>query len=107
MDYNKEIEVKVEPSISRNYYKIYFRQKKRFNLFNFWKPMVIVWDGASLNYDQPIMYRDFDQAVKFAKELKANPELIQEHYEQQDKIYAESIKKRKEKYNSRNRNMTI
>lgn len=99
-----ELEVKIEPhSSSMRYYCIYYRYKKRSNLFNFWKQLVEVWDGAYLNYDQPVMFSDFDEAVKYGKELKDNPSLIKEHYDREDKKYQEAKKRRKDEYKSRNK----
>jgi len=46
---NKEIEIRITPhSSSMSYYQVHWKWKKRFNLFNFWKRMVNVYDGAWL-----------------------------------------------------------
>ncbi len=99
------IEVKVSPnSSSLAYYKIQWRKKK---LFSSWKTLVKVWDGAFLNYDQPVLFSDFEEAVRFAKGLKNNPELIKQHYDKQDKIYQEAKKRRKQIFNARNKTEII
>lgn len=96
---NEKIEVKVEPhSSSLRFYVIRYRPLKRFNLFNFWRTLVEVWDGASLNYSQPVMFEKFEHAVEYAKRIKDDPSLIDKHYEEQDKIY-EKARERRIKYN--------
>lgn len=100
-----EIEVKVSPhSYSMHYYQIHWRKKKRFNLFNFWKRMVTVWNGATLTYDQPVLYSNFDDAIAYASRLKANPKLIEEHYKKQAEIYKNAKEERQK--NDRDRNKT-
>lgn len=104
----REIEVKVEPhGSSMNYYCIYYRYKKRFNFLNCWKRLVEVWDGASLTYDQPVMFEDFDYTVRYAKKLKENPELIKEHYIIEDEKYKKAKKRRGQYYQERNKSIKI
>ena len=94
----KELEIKVVPhSDSMKFYCFYYRFKKKFNLFNSFKQLVEVYDGANLSYDQPVMYSNFEDAVEYAKKLKENPALIDEHYKKQDEIYQQALK-RKENY---------
>lgn len=99
-----EIEVKVEPhSSSLAYYVIMYRPVKRFNLFNFWRTLVEVWDGASLNFSQPVMFQNFDHAVEYAKRIKTNPELISEHYKEQNEIYKKAVERRRNHNIERNK----
>lgn len=104
----RAIEIRVEPNgSSMKYYCIYYRDKKRFNFFNYWKQLVEVWDGAELTYDQPILIADFNQAVSYAKRLKANPKLIDEHYEKEDKKYNQIKERRNQHYQERNKSAQI
>lgn len=104
----KEIEVKVEPHTSQcNYYCIYYRTKRKINIFNFWNLLVEVWNGAYLSYNHPVLIRCFDDAVKYAKQLKENPELINKHYKEQDELYDKLKKEREDKYNERNKTLIL
>lgn len=103
-----EVEIKIEPhSSSMSYYCIYYRFKKKFNLFNTWRQLVEVWDGASLSYDQPVLFSNFNDAVEFGKKLKNNPNLIKEHYDREDKRYIDAKKRRNDYYNSRNKTTVL
>lgn len=103
-----KLEIKIEPnSDSLLYYSIYYRPKRRFNLFNPWNQLVEVWDGANLSYDQPVLFDNFDKAVEYGNQLKSNPKLIKEHYDREDKKYNESKKKRDEYYDTRNKKTII
>lgn len=108
MKKKKEIEVKVEPhSSSLNYYCIYYRKKRKINIFNFWNRMVEVYDGASLSYRQPVMFQNFYFAVEYAKKLKENPHLIEEHYKKEDEKYEKCLKEREYRYNKRNKSIIL
>lgn len=103
-----ELEIKIEPySSSMKYYCIYYRFKKKFNLFNIWKQLVEVWDGVYLNYNQPILISDFNDAVEYGKKLKNNPNLIKEHYDKENKKYQDAKKRRNDYYNSRNKTIIL
>lgn len=103
-----EIEIKIEPhGYSMKYYCIYFRVKKKFNLFNSWNRLVRVWDGDSLHYDQPVLISNFDDAVKYGTQFVNNPNLINEHYDREDKKYYDAIKRRNDYYISRNKTAII
>lgn len=105
---NKEIEVRITPhGTSMRYYQIHWRVKKKFNLFNFWKQIVTVWNGAELSYDQPLLYSHFNDAVAYAKKIKENPALITEHYKEQDKIYKKAKEDRDKYHNTRNKSLTV
>lgn len=102
------IEVKVEPhSQSMNYYSISFRKKRRINLFNSWRRLEYVWDGVELSYDQPMLFDKFEDAENYAKKLKANPKLIEEHYKNQDEIYQRAKERRSKHANDRNKSLII
>lgn len=109
MEKHKEIEVKVSPnSSSLAYYKIEWRYKrKRFNFLNPWKTIVEVWDGAYLNYDQPVLFQSFEGAVEYANKIKKDPSLIDKHYEEQDKIYNDAKERRLKERAERNRSIKI
>lgn len=100
----KEIEVKIEPhSNSLDYYCVYWRKKKRFNLFNCWSRMVSVYDGAQLTYDQPLMFSRFEDACNYGERIKKNPNLITEHYLIEDKKYKLALERRKKRSDERNK----
>lgn len=103
-----EVEIKIEPhSSSMSYYCIFYRFKKKFNLFNTWKRLDEVWDGGCLNNDHPVLISDFDDAVKFGERLKNNPNLIKEHNDIEDKKYRDAKKRRDDYYNSRNKTTVL
>jgi hypothetical protein len=103
-----KVEIKIEPhSNNMSYYCIYYRFKKKFNFFNTWKQLVEVWDGAYLCYDQPVLFSNFDNAVKYGEQLKKNPNLIKEHYKKEDKKYQDAEKRRSDYYNSRNKTVVL
>lgn len=102
---NKELKVKVElHSSSGAYYGIYY---KRPGWFKSWYTLVEVWDGASLSYDQPVLFSEFEAAVEFAKKLKENPELIDKHYERQDEIYKKALQRRNAEWERKNKAIII
>lgn len=104
----KEIEIKVEPhSSSMKYYVIRYRPKMKINWFNYWRTLVEVWDGASLSFDQPVMYDSFDDAISIAKKFKENPSLIDKHYKNEREKYMQSKKRRDDYYKSRNKTQVI
>jgi hypothetical protein len=106
--YKMELEIKIEPhSSSMHFYCIYYRYKRKFNLFNSWKQLVEVWDGVNLSYDKPVMFNNFDDAVEYGKKLKDNPNLIGEHYAKENKKYQDSKQRRCDYYNSRNKSIII
>lgn len=103
-----ELEIKIEPhSSTMKNYCIFYRYKKKFNLFNCWKRLVKVADNPYLRYDQPVMFFNFDYAVTYGKRLKNNPNLIKEHYQKEDKKYQEALKRRNDYYKSRNKSIII
>ena len=86
----KEVEVRVEP-FSSDHYCISYREKKRFNLFNFWKPYCYTWSiglkSPSFDPHQPYLFEKFESALKEAQRLKSNPGLIDENNERRWKKY--------------------
>lgn len=103
----KEVQVRVEPFSSRNYC-IYYREKKWFNLFNFWERYCYTWSssfiGSSFSPNQPYLFNTFDKALGEAKRLKSNPGLIDKNNEKRWKKYNELLNQdRKE----RNRSITL
>lgn len=102
------LEIKVKPhSCSMAYYCIYYRYKQKFNWFNIWKKLICVYDGANLYYDQPVLFSNFDDAVKFGKTLKDNPNLIKEHYQREDEKYEKALKQRNAYRNTRNKSKLL
>lgn len=103
-----ELEVRIEPyTSSMQYYCIYYRWKKKINLFNTWRLLIQVWNGAYITYGHPVLFPNFDYAVEYGKTLKSNPKLIEEHYKKQDQIYEEALNKRNDYYDSRNKSTTL
>jgi hypothetical protein len=106
----KEVEVRVE-TFSLDNYCIYYREKKRFNLFNPWKTYCYTWSlgwkGSSFDPHQPHLFDKYEWALAEAKRLKSKPELIDENNEKRwkkyDKLHREFNEYRKE----RNRSITL
>jgi len=88
----KEIEVLVEPFSTRNYV-VYYRVKKRFNLFNFWQRHEYVWTLSVDSFDrhQPYLYDSFEEAVRVAERLKADPGSIDTHIERERAKYEKCV----------------
>ena len=88
----KEIEVLVTPFSTRNYV-IYYRVKKRFNLFNPWQRHEYVWTLSVDSFDrhQPYLYDSFEEAVTVAERLKADPGSIDTHIERQRAKYEKCV----------------
>lgn len=106
----KEVQVRVEP-FSHDNYCILYREKKKINLFNFWKPYCYTWSlgcrGSLFDPHQPHLYEKYEWALAEAKRLKNNPELIDENNEKRWKKYHE-LKKDLEEYNKEhNRSATL
>jgi hypothetical protein len=103
----KEVQVRVEPFSSRNYC-IYYREKKWFNLFNFWERYCYTWSfsfkGSSFDPNQPYLFDTFDKALEEAKRLKSNPELIDKNNEKRWKKYNELLNQDR---GERNRSITL
>jgi hypothetical protein len=93
----KEIEVLVEPFSTSNYV-IYYRVKKRFNLFNPWQRHNYTWTLSVEHFDrsQPYLYNSFEEAVSAAERLKADPQWIDSHTIVQDMKYDKCVKEHKE-----------
>ena len=72
-----------------------------------WNMLVSVWDGVYLSYDQPVMFDSFDFVVQYAKRLKENPHLIEEHYKKEDEKYEKSLKEREDRRNKRNKSIKL
>ena len=49
------------------------------------------------------MFQNFDDAVEYAKRIKANPELISEHYKEQNEIYKKAVERRRKHNLERNK----
>jgi len=105
---NINLEVKVIPqSDSLDYYVVLYRPKKLINIFNPWYIVVEVYDGAELRTDFPVMNHSFDEAVKYAKEIKANPQLLIDHNKKENEKYKSAVKRRNENYKLRNKSITL
>jgi len=105
---NINLEVKVIPqSESLDYYVVLYRPKKLINIFNSWYIIVEVYDGFELRTDFPVMFHSFDDAVKYAKEVKANPEILIDHNKKEKLKYDAAVKIRNKNYRLRNKSITI
>lgn len=100
----KTILIKVSPnSKSLLFYKVQYKIDLWFlSFFIPWKTIVSVYDGINLSYDQPILFEKFQDAEKWAKELKEDPTLIKKHYQNQDKIFIQAKERRAKLYEDRN-----
>ena len=104
----KEVEIRVEPfGESLTHYCIYYREKKKFNLFNTWKRYCYTWSigmrgTESFDPYQPYLFEKYESALEEAKRLKNNPELIDENNEKRWKRYneiCEDLRKYREERN--------
>jgi len=104
----KEVEFLVEPFSDSNYV-IYYRVKKRFNLFNFWKLYEYVWRLDTLTFDkhQPFLYTSFESAAYSAKKLKENPKMLDEHIEAQKMRWKQCIDAYDEYHRKRTKSTVI
>ncbi len=106
----KKVEFKVEPFSSRmTHYAIYYREKKRFNLFNSWKRYDYTWTLSVEFFDpqQPHLFERFDSAVAEAERLKANPSLIDKNEEKRIQKYRECQKSLKAHMKERNKSLKL
>jgi hypothetical protein len=106
----KEVEIRVEPfSESKSHYAIYYRVKKRFNLFNGWKRYEYCWTLSVQHFDcnQPHLYGNFEDALKTANRLKADPSLIDENNQRRIEKYNDCKRELQEYLKSRNKSITI
>lgn len=91
----KEIQLLVKPfnGYLQNYV-IYYRIKKRFNLFNPWKRYEYTWHMSVDHFDrnQPYLYENFDHAHQEASLLKSDPTLIDINNEREDAKYRECLR---------------
>ena len=103
----KEVQVRVEP-FSSDHYCIYYREKKWFNLFNFWEKYCYTFSiglkSPSFDPNQPHLFGEFESALATAKRLKGNPELIDENNEMRWKKYNGLLNQDKK---DRNRSITL
>ena len=99
------IDVKVIPFSENNYYIKYRYKWKYLNFLNPYWTLVEVWNGACLDYEQPVLFSNFNDAVKLAKHIKENPNYIKEHYNKQDKIFEDELKRRKQ--NRKNKRLKL
>ena len=110
----KKVDVKVELHGSNSeYYCIFYRPKRKINLFNFWIRLEETLDDYRIqistitrfgaNRNQPVLFENFDLAVERAKELKANPELIDEHNRKEEEKFILATEERNEHRRKKNR----
>ena len=90
----KEIQVRVE-TFSWDYYYISYREKRKFNLFNFWETYCYTFSiglkSPSIDPNQPYLFEKFEDALKEAQRLKDNPTLIDENNKKRWKRYNELL----------------
>ena len=106
----KEVEIKVEP-FSLDNHCIFYREKKRFNLFNFWKPYCYTWSlglrGSSFDPNQPHLFDKYEWALAEAKRLKSNPKLIDQNNEKRWEKYKYLCQDLEEYRKEQNRSITL
>ncbi len=105
----KNIQLKIKPTSSYLlFYKILYRKKCWFSFLIPWKTLLknsITIDyykehpTCKPNIKQPVSFEKFDDAVEYAKKLKENPQLIDEHNKKELALYNE--------FKQYNRNKTI
>ena len=105
---DSKIEVRVSPHTDAgNFYVIEYREVYTWPFVKPWIRMMKCWDGYYLNMDMPVLISNFDSAVEYAKKLKENPMLIEEHNVTQQAKYEASLKKREELRKERNKSIII
>ena len=60
----------------------------------------------SVRFNQPVFFETFDLAIEYAKKLKENPSLLEEHYKREQEKYDKAIK-RLEDLKNVNKNKTL
>mgnify|MGYP001174237883 CR=1 FL=1 len=93
---NKEIEVLVKSYIEDDpdYYVVRYRPKHktflgRMLIHESWRDIYKVLNHGRLyasKVDMPTLFSDYDEALEYAKKIKANPELIEQHNQEQQEI---------------------
>ena len=74
---------------------------------NPWRNIYSVSDfGGSIAMDMPMLFRNYEDAMSYARKIKANPELIEEHNREQHAILVQKIAE-KEKQLAERRKTTI
>jgi phage terminase small subunit len=97
----KEIEVRVvkHTSFLDDLYCVEWRIHRKFISNSKWKRMeCVIYNGIKTTNQQPVLL-SYEDAIKWADELKQNPELIREHKKEQLKLYQEV----KEKFENKNK----
>lgn len=51
-------------------------------------------DGVYLEYDMPVLFSTYENALTYANKIKNNPNLLIEHYIIEDEKYEKSLKRR-------------
>lgn len=98
----EEIEVLVRSFTEDNpdWYVVMYRPKQktfisRKFIHNHWRNIYSVREiGYTFSQTQPMLFSNYDKAMEYAKKIKANPELIEQHNQEQHDIL---FKKRAEK----------
>lgn len=93
---NKEIEVLVKSFIEDDpdYYVVRYRPKHktflgRMLIHESWRDIYNVRNYGRLyasTVDMPMLFSDYDKALEYAWKIKANPELIEQHNQEQQEI---------------------
>lgn len=106
----KEVQVRVEP-FSSDYYCIYYREKKWFNLFNSWEKYCYTFSiglkSPAFDPNQPHLFGDFESALKTAQLLKSNPELIDDNNEKRWDKYNKLLNQDRKYRKDRNRSIAL
>ena len=87
----REIEVRVvkHTSFLDDLYCVEWRFHRKFKIKSNWKRMeCVIFTGTKTTHQQPVLL-SYDDAIKWAEQLKENPELIDEHKKNQIKLYQE------------------
>lgn len=98
----KEIEVRVvkHTSFLDDLYCVEWRLHRKFISKSDWKRMeCVIYTGTKTTNQQPVLL-SYEDAIKWADELRNNPELITQHKKEQLKLYQET----KEKFEQINKN---
>jgi len=112
----KEIEVSVKPFWNENeeflayrdQFIVRYRLKRENNVLNFWKDIITYefW-GYSILKKRKMTFRQYDEAVEYAKKIKENPEIVFSHIAKEKERIAKNEKELKECNDRKNRKFRI
>lgn len=89
MKKKKEFEFQIRCYAQSDFYVIYYREKRRFNLFNFWVLLTEVWRLSDIKpvRDQPCFFSNVRSAKDFIIGFKDDPNRLDHFKQVNDELY--------------------